>query len=98
MNIVSLNFCHVLKQYALLVSWSFKKKAIIKRFKCVVCAKVHYIPDNVLNEMAIKIISTEPMEISFAINAFKQLMLILQLYIKFYWYQMIYLLHVQKIR
>ena len=43
-----------------------QKEAINKRFKCVVCAKDHYIPDDgfVLNEMAIKIISAEPMEIS----------------------------------
>jgi len=41
---------------------SIQKEAINKRFKCSVCAKDHFIPDDgfVLNEMAIKIINTEP--------------------------------------
>ena len=45
---------------------TIQKEAINKRFKCGVCSKEHYIPDDgfVLNEMVIKIISPEPMEIS----------------------------------
>ncbi len=42
------------------------REAIDKRFKCGVCKKDHYIPDDgfVLNEMAIKIIDAEPIEIT----------------------------------
>jgi hypothetical protein len=42
------------------------REAINKRFKCEVCSKDHLIPDDgfVSNEMAFKIITTEPMDIS----------------------------------
>jgi hypothetical protein len=50
------------------------REALNKRFKCGVCSKEHCVPDDgfVLNEMAIKIISTEPMEISRG-NEYEQL-------------------------
>jgi hypothetical protein len=42
------------------------REAINKRFKCEVCSKDHLIPDDgfLSNEMAFKIITTEPMDIS----------------------------------
>ncbi len=45
---------------------TIQKEAINKQFKCGVCAKDHYIPDDgfVIDETKYALISSEPMEIS----------------------------------
>ena len=45
---------------------AFHKEAINKQFKCGVCEKYHFIPDDwfALNEKIYELISAEPMEIS----------------------------------